>query len=72
MKSAGFAVIPSGVPGGDELCRLLGIMPETKVPTEHTGLSGALSNVQMYKAMLRVQKSGRRFGFLDQRSLPKL
>ena len=72
MILARFAVILCDVSGGGELCRLLGVLPETNVPTEHTGLSGALSNVQMYKAMLRVQKSGRRFNFLDQHGLPKL
>lgn len=72
MDLTKIACILYGGPGGDELCRLLGVVPETNVPTEHTGLSGALSNVQMYKAMLRVQKSGHRFDFLDQGGLPKL
>ena len=41
---------------GDDLCRLLDVVPETTVPEDHTGLSGALSNVQMYQAVLRVQR----------------
>jgi hypothetical protein len=32
---------------------------------DHTGLSGAVSNVEMYRAMLRVQESGKRFDFIQ-------
>lgn len=49
---------------GDDMCRLVGVVPETTVPEEHTGLSGALSNVEMYQALLQVQRNRTPFTFL--------
>ena len=49
---------------GDDLCHLLGVVPETTVPEEHTGLSSAISNVEMYKALLTVQRNRTPFSFL--------
>ena len=42
--------------GGDELCRLIGVEPETTDPLEHTGISGAVSNVEVYRALLALRQ----------------
>ena len=42
--------------GGDRLCELIGVVPETSVPEDHTGLSGAVSNVEVYRAMRKLQR----------------
>ena len=41
--------------GGEEVALKLGIEPETKNPHEHTGITGAESNVNVYRALLRIK-----------------
>ena len=45
---------------GREMAEKLGIEPETTNPFEHTGITGAESNVSAYRALLRIkyEKSG--------------
>ncbi len=43
---------------GTELAAALGIADETRVPTEHTGITGAAFNVSIYRA-LRAQRPAR-------------
>ena len=45
---------------GREMAAKLGIEPETTNPLEHTGITGAESNVSAYRALLRIkyEKSG--------------
>ena len=47
---------------GSELNRKLGIEDETNDPLNHTGLTGALSNVEVYRAILKVRDARRRGG----------
>jgi oligoribonuclease (3'-5' exoribonuclease) len=42
--------------GGTELAAALGIPDETRVPTEHTGITGAAFNVSIYRALLARRK----------------
>jgi DNA polymerase III epsilon subunit-like protein len=41
---------------GTELAAALGIADETRVPTEHTGITGAAFNVEIYRALLARQR----------------
>lgn len=41
---------------GTELAAALGIADETRVPTEHTGITGAAFNVSIYRALLARQQ----------------
>lgn len=41
---------------GTELAAALGIPDETRVPTEHTGITGAAFNVAIYRALLARQR----------------
>jgi len=40
---------------GEQVALKLGIEPETKNPQEHTGITGAESNVNVYRALLRIK-----------------
>jgi oligoribonuclease (3'-5' exoribonuclease) len=42
---------------GTNLAAALGIADETRVPTEHTGITGAAFNVAIYRALLSRQRS---------------
>ncbi|MEA3017712.1 MAG: Exonuclease [Sphingomonadales bacterium] len=42
---------------GTELAAALGIPDETRVPTEHTGITGAAFNVAIYRALLARQRA---------------
>ncbi|HEX8642706.1 MAG TPA: 3'-5' exonuclease [Allosphingosinicella sp.] len=42
--------------GGTSLAAALGIPDETRVPTEHTGITGAAFNVSIYRALLARRK----------------
>ncbi|HYJ28930.1 MAG TPA: 3'-5' exonuclease [Allosphingosinicella sp.] len=42
--------------GGTNLAAALGIPDETRVPTEHTGITGAAFNVSVYRALLARRK----------------
>ena len=44
--------------GGTGLAAALGIPDETRVPTEHTGITGAAFNVSIYRALLARRKPG--------------
>lgn len=41
---------------GQEIAAKLGIEPETTNPLEHTGITGADSNVSVYRALLRIKQ----------------
>ncbi len=41
---------------GQEMANKLGIEPETTNPLEHTGITGAESNVNVYRALLKMQR----------------
>ena len=40
---------------GQKFVDKLGIEPETTDPLEHTGITGAQANVNVYRALLKVQ-----------------
>jgi DNA polymerase III epsilon subunit-like protein len=42
---------------GTELAGALGLPDETRVPTEHTGITGAAFNVSIYRALLARQRT---------------
>lgn len=42
---------------GTELAAALGIPDETRVPTEHTGITGAAFNVSIYRALLERRRT---------------
>jgi len=42
---------------GTDLAAALGIPDETRVPTEHTGITGAAFNVSIYRALLARQRT---------------
>ncbi|HEX8653778.1 MAG TPA: 3'-5' exonuclease [Allosphingosinicella sp.] len=42
---------------GTELAAALGIPDETRVPTEHTGITGAAFNVAIYRALLALERA---------------
>lgn len=42
--------------GGTDLAAALGVPDETRVPTEHTGITGAAFNVSIYRALLARQR----------------
>ena len=44
--------------GGTSLAAALGVPDETRVPTEHTGITGAAFNVSIYRALLAKRKPG--------------
>jgi oligoribonuclease (3'-5' exoribonuclease) len=44
---------------GREVASALGLPPETNVPLEHTGLSGAVFNLAVYRALMADQHEGR-------------
>jgi len=43
--------------GGQGMSDKLAVAPETSDPLEHTGITGAASNVEVYRAILRIKNS---------------
>ena len=43
--------------GGQGMSNKLQVVPETSDPLKHTGITGALSNVDIYRAILRIKNS---------------